>query len=327
MPTKDTSGIKKKIVSFLKEKGPSLPVHIAKEIGMDMLFTSAFLSELLSDGKIKISHLKVGNSRLYLLSGQEEQLENFSRYLNHKEKEAFELLKEKKFVDNSKLDPAIRIAMQNLEDFAKPIDNEGKRIWKYFTAKKEDMPKPKQPKEKKEEQKQEETKTQEKSKKTEDKEDEKKTSKDKSKKSEEKKDSKSKESEKKEDSKEDKSKSSKKKSKKKSKRKRKRKRRTKKNKKFFNQVKTFLDSQNIEIIDIQSFSKKDLMLKVKKDDNERILIAYNKKRVNNKDIIKAYKKASEEDLPYLILSKGKPYKKTQRIIKAVKNLKAIKKIK
>ena len=46
---KDTSEIKEKILSILKRRGPSLPVHIAKEIESSMLFTSAFLSELVSE--------------------------------------------------------------------------------------------------------------------------------------------------------------------------------------------------------------------------------------------------------------------------------------
>ena len=38
----DASALKDKIVSSLKQKGPSLPVHIAKEIGLSILFASAF---------------------------------------------------------------------------------------------------------------------------------------------------------------------------------------------------------------------------------------------------------------------------------------------
>ena len=74
--------IKRKIVSILKFKGPSLPVHIAKQTGQSMLFSSAFLSELVSDKEVKLSHMKVGGSPLYYIPGQEESLEKFSNYLN-----------------------------------------------------------------------------------------------------------------------------------------------------------------------------------------------------------------------------------------------------
>jgi len=89
MPTQDTSGIKGNILSILKQRGPSLPVHIARETSLSILFASAFLSELLSERKIKISNMRVGSSPIYYILGQENQLENFSLHLNNKEKEAF----------------------------------------------------------------------------------------------------------------------------------------------------------------------------------------------------------------------------------------------
>jgi len=82
METIDANRIKEKILNFLDKNGPSLPVHIAKEIGMDMIFTSAFLSELISHQKIKTSHMKVGISPIYFLPGQEKGLEKYSEYIN-----------------------------------------------------------------------------------------------------------------------------------------------------------------------------------------------------------------------------------------------------
>ena len=55
MPTQDTKPIKEKIINFLKARGPSLPVQIARETGMNSLFASAFLSELISEKQIKTS--------------------------------------------------------------------------------------------------------------------------------------------------------------------------------------------------------------------------------------------------------------------------------
>ena len=64
-----------KIVEVINEKGPSLPIQIARKLSMNSLFISAFLSELVNSKRIKVSHLKVGGSPLYFLDGQEEQLE------------------------------------------------------------------------------------------------------------------------------------------------------------------------------------------------------------------------------------------------------------
>ena len=94
----DTSELKEKILSTFKQRGPSLPVHIAGATGLSILFASAFLSELFSEKKIKISHMKVGSSPIYFLPGQEHLLENFSQYIKGKEKETFLLLKEKKIL-------------------------------------------------------------------------------------------------------------------------------------------------------------------------------------------------------------------------------------
>jgi len=112
MSIQNNLNLKEKILSILQKRGPSLPVHIAKEIDLSMLFASAFLSELVSEKKIKISNMKIGNSPIYFLPGQESMLEKFSQYLKSKEKEAFILLKEKKFLKDKNQDPAIRIALR-----------------------------------------------------------------------------------------------------------------------------------------------------------------------------------------------------------------------
>ena len=112
MPTQDTSDTREKIMSILKTRGPSLPVHVAKETSLSMLFASAFLSELLSEKRIKISNMRVGNSPIYFIPGQEPKIENFSQHLKSREKDAFILLKEKKFLKDKNQEPAIRIALR-----------------------------------------------------------------------------------------------------------------------------------------------------------------------------------------------------------------------
>ena len=61
-----------KIIQVLEENGPSLPIQIAKKLQMSSLFISAFLSELTNENRVKVSHLKMGGSPVYFLSGQEE---------------------------------------------------------------------------------------------------------------------------------------------------------------------------------------------------------------------------------------------------------------
>ena len=75
---------KEKILSFIKGKGPVLPVEVAKHIDSNILMASAHLAELSSNGKLKISNVKVGGSPLYYLPGQEAQLQKFADSLEEK---------------------------------------------------------------------------------------------------------------------------------------------------------------------------------------------------------------------------------------------------
>jgi hypothetical protein len=146
------------IITTLMTKGPSLPIHLAKAADLSTLFASAYLSELLAEKRLKMSHMKVGSSSLYYLEGQEAQLENFIQYLNSKEREAFNLIKKNKVLEDEKLEPAIRVALRELKDFAlplkHPIEGQPKLLWKYYLLSEEDLPdllhkiEKKQPKEK-----------------------------------------------------------------------------------------------------------------------------------------------------------------------------------
>ena len=298
MPAKDTSEIKSKIISIIGRRGPSLPVHIAKELMLSILFASVFLSELLSEKKIKISHMKVGNSPIYFIPGQEPKLENFSQYLKSKEKDAFVILKEKKFLKDQEQDPAIKVALRMIKDFAIPFKENEEIFWRYYTNPKPEIkPKnkifPPQTKIIKPEIKelQKETSKElnifEKTAKTE---------------------------------KQPKEEIEKKK------KQVKRKTSNKKNEKFFNKVKEFLTEKQIEIIDIETFNKDDLVLRIKENHQEKLLIAFNQKKIREEEIIKAYKKAQESGLNYKILSLGEPLKKLNNLILAIEKLEKLEKI-
>ncbi|MBT96812.1 hypothetical protein CMI49_01820 [Candidatus Pacearchaeota archaeon] len=277
MPIQDTTNIKEKIISIFKIRGPSLPVHIASRIGLSILFTSAFLAELVSDRKIIISNMRVGSSPIYFIKGQELMLERFSQHLQSKEKEAFILLKERKILDDKKQEPAIRVALRSIRDFAIPFRKDEDIFWRYFTIKEpeiKEIQKPIKSIEKRIIQEKQELKTKEKPKR---KPIRKKIS-------------------------------------------------QKKNEKFFNKVKEFLLEKSIEILDIKDFNKDNLTLKIRDNGKEQLLIAYNKKRINESDLIKIHKKSLELNLPYIILSLGETPKKLDELINAIKNLSRIEKL-
>lgn len=124
--------VRARIEAFIKMKGPSLPVHIARDIGISILFAGAYLSDLLSERILKISDMKVGGSPLYFIPGQENMLENYSQHLG-KLKDAFALLKEKGVLRDEDQIPMIRVALRALKDFALPFEFNGKLYWKYLT--------------------------------------------------------------------------------------------------------------------------------------------------------------------------------------------------
>jgi len=315
MPAQDTSALKEKIILFFRRKGPSLPVHISKEVGLSILFTSAFLSELLSERKLKISNMRVGSSPIYFIPGQEPQLERFSQHLNNKEREAFTTLKENKFLHDSSQDPAIRVALRSIKDFAIPFRKPGTEdiFWRFFTVSEREFS-PQEPTKPKIQNIPEIKNIL--------------TFKEKEIKSEPaitiKKEIKHLEIF---DKKLEKTEKLNKTDKIKEKRKPLRvKTNNKKNDKFFNKVKEWLSKKQIEILDLVSFSKEDIVLKVRLNEKEHLLIAYNKKKINELDIIKAYKKSSERGMPYFIISLGEVPKKLNEFLEAASNLSGIEKL-
>jgi len=127
---------KERIISTINLKGPSFPTRISRDVNISPLFVSALLAELVSEKKLKLSNMKVGSSPIYLLPGQEQQLESFSEYLNTREKEAFNILKENEILEDQAQIPPIRVALRAIKDFGIPvtvkINGETRLFWKFF---------------------------------------------------------------------------------------------------------------------------------------------------------------------------------------------------
>ncbi len=292
----DAQQIKEKIMALIQSHGPTLPVFIASQTGLSIIFSSAFLSELIADKRIKISDMRVGSSPLYFIPGQEPLLENFSQYLKSKEKDAFIILKEKRFLKDKDLDPAIRVAIRGIRDFAVAFKRNDEIYWRYFTIPESEFQiSIEPPKEKEiiivEEKPIEEIKPVEKIKSIEE------------------------------------VVVSIPEEIKKSPRKIKAKKQPKKDNKnnFFNKVKEFLSQRQIEILSIEEIGINKIIFKVR-NDGEYIIIAYNKKKISEQDVVNSHKKSVELGLPYKILLLGEPLKRFDNLIKAARDLKGIEKI-
>jgi hypothetical protein len=281
---------KRKIVSFLKENGPSLPVRIAKSIEMDPVFASAILSELLSAKEIKMSHMKVGASPLYLLLGQEEKLEEQTEHLKSAEKEAYLKLKKEKLLEDESEEPAIRVALRNLKDFAIPFKFKEKIMWKYAFTLDEEIEKLLDPqkKETKEETVEEIPKAWEAKK------DEIRQIKEDKKEIVEKKEIVNIFEEKVKQSSHPKT--------------------------FLKRIEDFLENENTKIISLEEVDKKRVTAKILSETRTALLFAFNKKRINEEELMKCYKKAKDSNLPYRIIVLGELTKKINETMDAYKKL-------
>jgi hypothetical protein len=135
--------IEEDIMSIVRARGPVLPADVAKGIKTNILIASAYLSELSSRKKVKMSSLKVGGSPVYFIQGQEAKLDNFTANLNEKDLRAYEMLKEKRVLRDAHMTPLMRVALRSIKDFAVPLTvtfGENQELfWKWHLARDDEI--------------------------------------------------------------------------------------------------------------------------------------------------------------------------------------------
>ncbi|MGM5482698.1 MAG: hypothetical protein ACQESF_04510 [Nanobdellota archaeon] len=127
---------KQKIIEFIRANGPSVPTQIANYFGESSFIIGAMLSELAKAKEIYFSKLKLGASPLYYLYEQRHKLQDYSDHLNEKDKEAYELLKQRGVLYDRDLTPLLRVSLRTITDFAVPVkvsagDNE-ELFWRWY---------------------------------------------------------------------------------------------------------------------------------------------------------------------------------------------------
>lgn len=278
---------KQKIISFLKEEGPKLPIQISKKLEIEPMFSSAILAELLNEKRIKTSSLRIGASPLYLLPGQENHLEAFADdSLHGQEKEAFLKLKQNKVLQDDQQPPQIRVALRSIKDFAFSFKHNEKIFWRYAFTPTEEIQKrfsqqTKPAERNQDEEPQQKTQPpqeppqkepQEPTENTEKKPQQKKSS----------------------------------------------------PQEFLNEIKEFLLTKDIEILKEIEIGKKDLtaIARINSDLGKIkfFLTAKDKKRPNLADLTLAYQRARDEKMPCLFISRGEPATTTKDFQKENENL-------
>ena len=124
------------VFEFVKKNGPVLPVQVSKNINTNILLASAILSGLVSEKKVFLTHQNIGGSPLYYVKGQESKLDILYKHLENAEKEAYDLLKNKKILKDIDLTAVYRVALRNIKDFAfkleVSVDNKSEIFWKWY---------------------------------------------------------------------------------------------------------------------------------------------------------------------------------------------------
>jgi len=127
---------KEAVLKAVQARGPVIPNDIRKEMGGENMLIGAILSELASDGKVKVTNTKIGGSPAYYTVGTEFRLQNLMKYLNTKDRETAEYLRLKKVLKDSELTPLLRVSLRNIRDFAKPLEVSVKGVkeiyWKWY---------------------------------------------------------------------------------------------------------------------------------------------------------------------------------------------------
>jgi len=124
------------VLHIVKLKGPLQPIVVTRDLKINTIFSAAALSTLVGKKRIMITSVKKGGSPFYYAEGQERKLESLSQYLNEKDKETFELLKQEKVLKDSEQTPLTRVGLRTIKDYAKPLNvtyNGQKQLfWKYY---------------------------------------------------------------------------------------------------------------------------------------------------------------------------------------------------
>lgn len=124
------------VLEYVRENGPTIPLNLSRALGASTLFMGAFLSELSDLKLVKVSSLKVGGSPLYYVPEQADRLQDFSKYLNEKDRRTYDLLKKEKVLRDSEQNPLVQVSLRAIKDYSIPlnvkIDGEDIQYFKWY---------------------------------------------------------------------------------------------------------------------------------------------------------------------------------------------------
>ena len=117
--------MKDKIFAFVQSKGPVLPVEVASAVDTNSFLAKAYLSDLIEEGKVRISNEKFGAEKLYYIQGQEQRVAERLKEVANQQKTA------KIYHDpamKSQVTPELARKRQEFSAMAKKVEAEDKKV-------------------------------------------------------------------------------------------------------------------------------------------------------------------------------------------------------
>ena len=106
---------------------------------------NVYLSNLKEEGKIKFTNVQLGSSKFSYTQEQKPKLENLIEHLNEKDRRTAKKLQEQRVLRVQEQDPLTRVGLQQIKDFAIPIKvstGQGEEIfYRYFLTSPEEAQK------------------------------------------------------------------------------------------------------------------------------------------------------------------------------------------
>ena len=117
----DQEVVFEEIVEFIRENGPTLPMDVASFLKKDSFIANAILSEMLSKQMIMKTNRTYGNSPIYYIEGQEEEVrKKLYEILKDNERKLIEKFAREKVLFEDELEPSERFILKKLTDFILP---------------------------------------------------------------------------------------------------------------------------------------------------------------------------------------------------------------
>jgi len=99
-----------------------VPNKIKQELGAeDSMLISVYLADLKNNGKVRMTHVKLGSSSFAYAPDQIGKLKELTKHLNEKNLRVATKLEQEGVIRSATADPLTRVALQAIKDFAKPI--------------------------------------------------------------------------------------------------------------------------------------------------------------------------------------------------------------